>query len=285
MNPIRAGDSGGGQIEVGPIEDPARLPAAVELYRTVLGLRPDDPAVSPRLLAGLRRNGGSVIGAYAGDTLVGFAYGYVGRDGATGEVYHYSQAAVVDRDWQGRGVGRALKQGQREYVLTTGLTRMRWVYDPVRARNAHFNLDVLGARGRWFVRDLYGPDPHGPGGPEPTDRLVVEWDLTAAPSPAPAADAAAVPTADRLPEWGETLPAGDDLLLGVPRTWSRTEPEPVTATRVRAAVRDALEAALDRGYVAVSCGAPSPSLGAGAGAGAGDDDATGTAYYRLRRDG
>nr|WP_269091046.1 GNAT family N-acetyltransferase [Actinopolymorpha cephalotaxi] len=218
------------------------------------------------------RNGGSVIGAYDGDTLVGFAYGYVGRDAGTGEVYHYSQAAVVARAWQGRGVGRALKQGQREYVLATGLTRMRWAYDPVRARNAHFNLDVLGARGRWFVRDLYGPDTHGSGhgGPaEPTDRLVVEWDLTGAPSPV------AEPGADRLPGWGETAPAGDDLLLGVPRTWSRTEPEPVRAARVRAAVRDALESALDQGYVAVSCRTPAAPTGGGV-----PHD---TAYYRLRR--
>ncbi|MGW0228701.1 GNAT family N-acetyltransferase [Actinopolymorpha singaporensis] len=275
MNPTRAG--GSGPVRVGPIEDPARLPEAVELYRTVLELRPGDPAVSPRLLAGLPRNGGSVIGAYAGDTLVGFAYGYVGRDSVTGEVYHYSQAAVVGRDWQGRGVGRALKQGQREYVLATGLTRMRWAYDPVRARNAHFNLDVLGARGRWFVRDLYGPDRREPGrgGPaEPTDRLVVEWDLAGAPSPVPGL-AVDLP-ADRLPAWGETAPAGDDLLLGVPRTWSRTEPG--RAARVRAGVRHALESALGQGYVAVSCGALSPSSGT-----RGDARAD-TAYYRLRRD-
>lgn len=282
MNPTSAGEPGA--VRVGPIEDPARLPEAVELYRTVLDLGPGDPAVSPRLLAGLPRNGGSVIGAYAGDALVGFAYGYVGRDPVTGEVYHYSQAAMVGRDWQGRGVGRALKQGQREYVLATGLTRMRWAYDPVRARNAHFNLDVLGAQGRWFVRNLYGPDTHGLGAAEPTDRLVVEWDLTGAPSPpsgpvaGPVVGPAAGLAADRLPAWGESVPAGDDLLLGIPRTWSRAEPEPGRAAQVRAAVRDALESALDQGYVAVSCGAPPPSAGTGGGA------RTDTAYYRLRRE-
>ncbi|MET9022217.1 GNAT family N-acetyltransferase [Actinopolymorpha sp. NPDC004070] len=275
VNPHRA--SGSGPVTVGPIEDPARLPEAVDLYRAVLDLPSGDPAVSPRLLAGLVHNGGSVIGAYAGDTLVGFAYGYVGRDAGTGEVYHYSQAAVVDRAWQGRGVGRALKQGQREYVLATGLTRMRWAYDPVRARNAHFNLDVLGARGRWFVRDLYGPEARGPsheGPAEPTDRLVVEWDLTGTPSPG--AGPSPEPVAGRLPAWGEAVPAGDDLLLGVPRTWSRTEPEPGRAARVRAAVRDALEHALGQGYVAVSCRVPSSP--------AGEDVPHDTAYYRLRRD-
>ena len=49
------------------------------------------------------------------------------------------------------------------------MSRMRWTYDPAQIRNAHFNLDVLGARGRWFAPDMYGPG---------TDRVVVEWDLT-----------------------------------------------------------------------------------------------------------
>ena len=76
---------------------------------------------------------------------------------------------MVAAEQQGHGLGRLLKHAQREVALGHGMTRMRWTYDPFEIRNAHFNLDVLGARGRWFAPDMYGPG---------TDRVVVEWDLT-----------------------------------------------------------------------------------------------------------
>ena len=97
------------------------------------------------------------------------------RTGAS--FYHYSQSAVVAADQQGQGLGRLLKHTQREVALGHGMTRMRWTYDPFEIRNAHFNLDVLGARGRWYAPDMYGPG---------TDRVVVEWDLTREPSAEPA---------------------------------------------------------------------------------------------------
>ena len=202
-----------GKLTVRPLDQPAEMRASVALYRDVLELNPTDPAVSPRLLFALRRNGGSVIGAFDGERLIGFAYGFIGKDADSGEVYHYSQAAVVDRHSQGRGVGRALKQAQRAYVLDTGVTRMRWSYDPIRAGNAHFNLDVLGARARWFVHSLYGVDDMGRDLGQPSDRLIVEWDLLNEPSP---------PAADRNPGvlvWGEVARDGADLLVGLPRNW------------------------------------------------------------------
>ncbi|MGW5360487.1 hypothetical protein [Actinopolymorpha pittospori] len=266
---------GPGPVTVRPLDHPAEIRAAVDLYRDVLGLSPTDPAVSPRLLVGLRRNGGSVIGAFAGaardsgashGVLVGFAYGFVGRDAGTGEVYHYSQSAVVAHDWQGRGVGRALKYGQRDVVLGTGLTRMRWSYDPVRAGNAHFNLDVLGARARWFVPNLYGVDDMGRDRGQPTDRLVVEWDLVGPPYPAAVEGVPA-----RVPGWGETVPAGADLLLGIPRTWQVVAADPERAIAVRASVREAFEPVMAAGYVAVSCRVAEPG-----------GDEPGSAYYRLR---
>ncbi|WP_020577176.1 GNAT family N-acetyltransferase [Actinopolymorpha alba] len=230
---------------------PAELRAAVALYRRVLGLGPTDPAVSPRLLAALRHNGGSVIGAFDGTRLVGFAYGFVGRDAGTGEIYHYSQAAVVDPDVQGRGVGRALKFGQRAFVLRTGLTRMRWSFDPVRASNGHFNLDVLGARARWFVRNLYGVDDMGRDLGQPSDRLIVEWDLLGPPTPP--MPPASQPVGALVPGWGEVVPTGADLLIGVPRDWPPAATEPSRAQRIRTSVSAAFEDAMARGFVAVSC--------------------------------
>ncbi|MQA88342.1 MAG: GNAT family N-acetyltransferase [Streptosporangiales bacterium] len=223
--------------------------AGVALYRDVFELPPTDPAVSPRLLASLQRNGGTVLGAFDGDRLVGFAYGYLGKDVRTGEIYHYSQVVAVHPGWQGAGVGRAIKFAQRDNVLAIGVSRMRWSYDPLRAANAHFNLDVLGARGRWFVRDLFGVEDTGRDAGVGTDRLIVEWDLTEEPGgragePRPATELG----------WGEQEADGDDRLLAVPRSWDDLlRGDRDGALGVRRSVTAALTELLDRGYEAVSC--------------------------------
>lgn len=146
----------------------ARFAEASTLYREVFGYLDPAYGLNPRLLGALASNGGSVVGILdENDLLVAFAYGFCGTDRRG--FYHYSQSAVVASDQQGHGLGRMLKHAQREVALSHGMSRMRWTYDPAQIRNAHFNLDVLGARGRWFAPDMYGPG---------TDRVIVEWDLT-----------------------------------------------------------------------------------------------------------
>ncbi|TDD70980.1 hypothetical protein E1262_07575 [Jiangella aurantiaca] len=188
----------------------ADLAAAARLYRQVFGYEDPAHSVNPRLLASLAANGGSVIGV-RGDNggLIAFAYGFVGIE--SGEVYHYSQAAVVAAGQQGRGLGRALKRGQREVALAGGQTRMRWSFDPSVVRNAHFNLDVLGAVGRWFRPEFFGlPD---------TDRMIVDWDLDddrrAREAPAPAV----LPADLADPSgWLRPRPSGPDTWLPLPLT-------------------------------------------------------------------
>lgn len=232
-------------ITVRPLTTAAEMRAGIEVYRTAFALAATDPAVSPRLLAALARNAGSVIGAFAGDELVGFTYGFLGADATT--VYHYSQVAAVLPAWQGRGVGRTLKLSQRDYVLSTGITVMRWAFDPVRTHNAHFNFDVLGATGRWFTRDLYGVEDSGRDPGMRTDRLIVEWDLVR--------DGARNLPAPPHTGWGEAREAeDDDVLLGAPRDW-----DALVARDHRAAchLRDDLAGEMTRitgaGYDAISC--------------------------------
>ena len=218
--------------------------AGVEAYRAAFSLSATDPAVSPRLLAALQRNAGSVLGAFAGDQLVGFTYGFLGSDSDT--VYHYSQVAAVLPGWQGRGIGRTLKLSQRDYVLSTGVTVMRWAFDPVRTRNAHFNFDVLGATGRWFVRDLYGVEDTGRDPGMRTDRLIVEWDLLGGKVPD------APPPAHT--GWGETKKEDGDVLLGLPRDWDvLVRRDRSAAFRLRDDVAAEMTRLFDAGYAAVSC--------------------------------
>lgn len=177
MNRIREAGDGFRAVS---LTTPARYAEAATLYREVFGYQDPDYALNPRLLGALTSNGGSVVGVLdESDRLVAFAYGFCGTDRRG--FYHYSQSAVVAADQQGQGLGRLLKHTQREVALGHGMTRMRWTYDPFEIRNAHFNLDVLGARGRWYAPDMYGPG---------TDRVVVEWDLTREPSAAPVRETA-----------------------------------------------------------------------------------------------
>lgn len=143
--------------------------AASALYRRVFGYDQPEFGISPRLLAALRENSGSALGAFdPGGELIGFCYGFSAVDG--GELYHYSQAAVVAAGAQGLGVGRRLKQAQAETARATGARTMRWTFDPYALRNAHFNLSVLGATAIRFLPDYYDDGA--------SDRLLVSWDLT-----------------------------------------------------------------------------------------------------------
>jgi predicted GNAT superfamily acetyltransferase len=121
---------------------------------------------------------------------------------------------------------------------------MRWAYDPLQARNAHFNLDVLGAAGRWFHRDLYDMEDHN----GRTDRVVVEWALDERPP------AAIPPLPADLPDWGECRRDGEVTWLAVPaRGEELRDMKPGDALELRDHVADALTELLGSGLVLRSC--------------------------------
>jgi predicted GNAT superfamily acetyltransferase len=237
---VEPGLPAGSDYRIATLETADQRQRAAELYRSVFGYAHPAYGVNPRLLAAITVNGGSVIGAFdPANRLVGFAYGFLGTDGD--RIFHYSQAAVVAPELQGKSLGRRLKLAQREIALGWGTTAMRWAYDPMVTRNAHFNLDVLGAVGVSFEPDLYGE----PG----TDRIVVEWDLTRTPNRRAEPDALPA-TAD----WGELISRPDGMLLAVPSDSAGLRAErPEHAALVTTAVRDRLTSLFGDGYQAVSC--------------------------------
>ena len=79
------------------------------------------------------------------------------------------------------GIGRRLKLYQRSLVAELGVTQILWTFDPLVSRNAHLNLNALGARVTDYVPDMYGADTgsalhQGIG----TDRFVVAWEVSGA---------------------------------------------------------------------------------------------------------
>jgi predicted GNAT superfamily acetyltransferase len=122
--------------------------------------------------------GGIAAGAFENEQLVGFVFGLTGlKDGA---VIHWSDMLAVDTEHRNQGIGEELKRYQREQLLTRGINRMFWTFDPLDSKNAHLNFNHLGVYAREYVVDMYGTTDsplHATG----TDRLVVTWDLDAPP--------------------------------------------------------------------------------------------------------
>lgn len=132
---------------------------------------------SVAMLMGTQRVGGVAVGAF--DTtqrLLGFVFGFNGV--REGRLAHWSYMLAVQREVQGRSLGRRLKAYQRATLLASGVEIAYWTYDPLVAVNAHLNLSRLGARAIEYVPDMYGEDTgselHRNLG---TDRFLVEWQL------------------------------------------------------------------------------------------------------------
>lgn len=121
--------------------------------------------------------GGVAGGAFDNSgRLLGFVFGMTGVQG--GELVHWSDMLAVRPEARGLGLGETLKEHQRRMVLALGVSRMVWTADPLVARNAHFNINHLGALPLEYVENMYGANTgsilHGA---MPTDRFVYHWNL------------------------------------------------------------------------------------------------------------
>ena len=122
--------------------------------------------------------GGQALGAFDGDKLVGYTLAVVGLRGAT--PYFHSHMTGVQSEYRDRGVGRMLKLFQRDEALGRGIRLIEWTFDPLELRNAHFNLNRLGAICRKYEPNLYGVTTSPLHRGLQTDRLVAEWHLDSA---------------------------------------------------------------------------------------------------------
>ncbi len=119
--------------------------------------------------------GGVTAGAFdKNGTMVGFVFGLTGwKDGRP---VHWSDMLAVKSELRNSGLGRILKLYQRELVLPLGIEEIYWTYDPLVAKNAHLNINKLGAEVSEYVSDMYpdnsGSELHRGIG---MDRLIVVW--------------------------------------------------------------------------------------------------------------
>jgi predicted GNAT superfamily acetyltransferase len=201
------------------------LDGCVELQREAFGL--PEIEISPRRhLIVSRQAGGWTLGAFVSGSLVGFVHHLAAvRNG--NEIFGYSHMMAVAKDYQNKGVGAQLKWAQRERTLSEGRTFIKWTWDPMQARNAHFNLNRLGVTVDTFADNFYGTDYNtdpaqktadGPG--LQSDRLFANWNLNAPRVAALAADVS-------VPGAGEPV-----AMITIPSEWSALIREDVNAARV-----------------------------------------------------
>lgn len=165
------------QVTFRPLASEADYLACIELQRVTWG-RDFSDAVPMSILKITQKAGGIAAGAFAPDgRLLGFVYGITGvKAGTPPKVFHWSHMLAVDPEARDLRIGTRLKLYQREQLLPLGVGRVEWTYDPLEARNAHLNLNHLGAYPAEYVRDMY----EGEFGSElargiGTDRFIVAW--------------------------------------------------------------------------------------------------------------
>jgi predicted GNAT superfamily acetyltransferase len=167
------------QIDIRECTTIDELAKCVELQREVFAL--PDIEISPvRHLVVTRSAGGFTLGAFIDKELIGFVLSVPAQ--LRGQRAYYSHMTAVKAGYQSFGVGARLKWAQRERALAEGVQYIKWTFEPVKARNAYFNLEKLGAVVREYVENYYGVDYYSVSETSErvglaSDRLFAEWKL------------------------------------------------------------------------------------------------------------
>jgi predicted GNAT superfamily acetyltransferase len=196
----------------------------VDLQREIWG--ENDLEVEPAtLFVVAAHTGGQVLGAFDANRLIGYTLAVVGLN--NGVPYLHSHMTGVQADYRNRGVGRMLKLLQRQEALSRGIRLIEWTFDPLELRNAHFNLNRLGAICRKYLPNLYGITTSPLHRGLVTDRLLVEWRLDSARTVAAienlVKDPAEAPAIIEIPSELEGWLGTDSSEVGKFQAWLRDE--------------------------------------------------------------
>jgi predicted GNAT superfamily acetyltransferase len=240
-------------VRIRPISTLTEFRACVVLQAEVWGPEYTD-SVPASLLQVATYVGGVVLGAFTpGEEMIGFLFGLTGID--DGEIVHWSHLLGVRDSARNLGVGRLLKEAQRAELAKRGVKRMSWTFDPLVAKNAHLNINRLGAKVVDYVPNMYGTTTSPLHYGIPTDRLIVSVDTHAT---APARESVEL-TAVRHPVLTPAIQHGDlplDVTAPPAAFWIEIpsdikqviEQAPSAAIAWREAVRGHFQWALARGY-------------------------------------
>jgi len=210
--------------------DVAQMRAVEELQKEVWGI-PDLDVVPLTHLVAAKEAGGVLIGAFDGDRLVGFVYGFPSFE--RGQLAHHSHMLAVKAAYRNFDLGLKLKLAQRDHVMSQGIELISWTFDPLQSLNAYFNFNKLGVIADRYLLDFYGQDPvsflHQTG----TDRLWVSWFVSR--------------------ERADPIAGEDQVAIEIPSDINALmQHSPETALKWRAETRRAFTEALKAGYIVTS---------------------------------
>ncbi len=190
------------------VHDIAEMRAMGAVLDSIWKTDSGSPEVEPRLMVAIAEAGGYIAGVRVGGQLVGAAVGFPRHPHGL-----HSHIVGVLPAYAGRGVGTALKLHQRAWCLERGISLITWTFDPLVARNAHLNLTRLGVTAPRYLVDHYGPMHDSLNSDDPSDRLLVYWDLLSPRTGEPPQEPAVTVLADRS---GEPVPLGAQSVGALP---------------------------------------------------------------------
>jgi predicted GNAT superfamily acetyltransferase len=161
-------------VEMREVSGIAEQAEVVRLLSSIWGRSPENPPVPPELLRAFGKAGNYIAGAFAGEELVGATVAF--HSTPDRHALH-SHIAGVTASHVGRSVGFAMKLHQRGWALSRGIDAIEWTFDPLVARNAHFNVAKLRALPVEYLTNFYGEMADAINGDDETDRLLVRWHL------------------------------------------------------------------------------------------------------------
>lgn len=158
-----------------PCETIGEFARCVVLQKEIWGY-PDHETYPVRMFVNVSRIGGQVLGAF---TPKGDMAGLVVSAPAWRDEHRFYHSLLlgVSPEHENQGLGRMLKFAQRKAALRAGIDHIEWTFDPMRAKNAYFNIIRLGAVVRRYYPDYYGPVRSKLQRRLPSDRLIAEWQL------------------------------------------------------------------------------------------------------------
>ncbi len=228
------------ELEIRECETLDELSECVQLQRDVFAL-PEVELSPVRHLIVTKNAGGFTLGAFDGGKLAGFVLSVPAI--IRGEQAFYSHMTAVRGEYQSRGIGAKLKWAQRLRAIEEGVKYIKWTFEPIKARNAHFNLEKLGAVVLEYHPNFYGIDYTTADQSKKkiglaSDRLFAEWHL----------DSPKVRVLAEGEKFSESRTP--ERVIEITNDWSGlVERDPSAALAEQLRVRNEFESAFDNGLI------------------------------------
>jgi predicted GNAT superfamily acetyltransferase len=151
----------------------------IELERAVW--KDEDIGIMPiRLYMISKACNAPTVGAFeSSGRLVGFVHTMIAL--MDKHLVYHSHLAAVAEDLRHQDIGFRMKLAQRDHAIKAGVSLIKWTFDPLQSRNAHLNINKLGAIIRRYEVNYYGEGLSRVFDSEvPSDRVFAEWWVSSA---------------------------------------------------------------------------------------------------------